>query len=151
MSTQPRCTCSRCTIRGLMGPAVITTLGVLFLFSEMWHGVFSFGHTFPVLFIVIGAILLASAKEAADPAANFQLTPRCETAHIWRERTELRSLPKVVVRISLFSREIAMNKPFLIAGDAAALEMANATAGKLPACVCPELARNRRASSRSEG
>jgi hypothetical protein len=61
MSTQVRCTCSRCTIRGLMGPAVITTLGVLFLVSEMWHGMFSFGHTFPILFIVIGAILLASA------------------------------------------------------------------------------------------
>ncbi len=61
MSTQPRCTCSRCTIRGLMGPAVITTLGVLFLLSELFHGTFSFVRTFPVLLIVIGAILLASA------------------------------------------------------------------------------------------
>src|ERR1700739_2659763 len=61
MSTQPRCTCSRCTIRGLMRPAVITTLGVLFLLSELAHGAFSFGRTFPVLLIVIGAILLASA------------------------------------------------------------------------------------------
>jgi hypothetical protein len=61
MSAQPRCTCSRCTIRGLMGPAVITTLGVLFLLSELLHGTFSFVRTFPVLLIVIGAILLASA------------------------------------------------------------------------------------------
>lgn len=61
MSAQPRCTCSRCTIRGLMGPAVITTLGILFLFSELFHSEFSFLRTFPVLFIVIGAILLASA------------------------------------------------------------------------------------------
>jgi hypothetical protein len=61
MSTQPRCACSRCTIRGLMGPAVITTLGILFLLSELGHGYLSFGHTFPILLIVIGAILLASA------------------------------------------------------------------------------------------
>ncbi len=66
MSTQPRCTCSRCTIRGLMGPTVITTLGVLFLFSELFHGEFSFLRTFPVLFIVIGAILLASAVAPLD-------------------------------------------------------------------------------------
>ena len=61
MSAQVRCTCNRCAIRGLMGPAVITTLGVLFLLSELGRGYFSFGHTFPVIFIVIGAILLASA------------------------------------------------------------------------------------------
>jgi hypothetical protein len=61
MTTPWRCTCSRCTIRGLMGPAVITTLGVLFLLSELLHGIFSFGRTFPILLIVIGGILLASA------------------------------------------------------------------------------------------
>ena len=73
MSTQPRCTCSRCTIRGLMGPAVITTLGVLFLLSELAHGGFSFGRTFPVLLIVIGAILLASA--VAPMEGHIGVTP----------------------------------------------------------------------------
>ena len=73
MSTQPRCTCSRCTIRGLMGPAVITTLGVLFLLSELAHGAFSFGRTFPVLLIVIGAILLASA--VAPMEGHIGVTP----------------------------------------------------------------------------
>ncbi len=66
MSAQVRCTCSRCTIRGLMGPAVITTLGILFLLNELRHGYLSFGHTFPVLLIVIGAILLASALAPMD-------------------------------------------------------------------------------------
>jgi len=80
MSTQVRCSCSRCTIRGLMGPAVITTLGVLFLLSELRHGAFSIGHTFPVLFIVIGAILLASALAPLDghigaPAPPLAPTP----------------------------------------------------------------------------
>jgi hypothetical protein len=75
MSTQPRCTCSRCTIRGLMGPAVITTLGVLFLLSELAHGAFSFGHTFPVLLIVIGAILLASAVAPMDGHIGAPVAP----------------------------------------------------------------------------
>lgn len=66
MSTLPRCSCSSCSIRGLMGPAVITTLGVLFLLSELRHGIFSIGHTFPILFIVIGAILLAAAVAPTD-------------------------------------------------------------------------------------
>ena len=66
MSTQPRCACSRCTIRGFMGPAVVTTLGILFLLSEMRDGSFSFFNTFPILFIVIGVILLASAVAPMD-------------------------------------------------------------------------------------
>jgi hypothetical protein len=44
-----------------MGPLIITTLGVLFLLDELGHGNFSFGRTFPILLIVIGAVLLASA------------------------------------------------------------------------------------------
>jgi len=56
-----KCACQRCSIRSLMGPAVVTTIGVLFLLSEIRGGYFNIGHTFPVLFIVIGAILLASA------------------------------------------------------------------------------------------
>jgi hypothetical protein len=66
MATQVRCSCQRCTIRGLMGPAIITTLGILFLLSELRHGSLSFVNTFPILFIVIGAILLASALAPMD-------------------------------------------------------------------------------------
>ena len=66
MTTQLRCTCSRCTIRGFMGPAVITSLGVLFLLSELRHGYLAIGHTYPILFIVIGAILLGSALAPMD-------------------------------------------------------------------------------------
>jgi hypothetical protein len=72
MTTQLRCTCSRCTIRGFMGPAVITTLGVLFLLSELRHGYLAIGHTYPILFIVIGAILLGSALA---PMAGHVETP----------------------------------------------------------------------------
>jgi len=75
MSAQPRCTCSRCTIRGLMGPAVITTLGILFLLSELQGGMLSFGHTFPIVLIVIGAILLASAVAPMDGHIGTPVTP----------------------------------------------------------------------------
>ncbi|HET9804009.1 MAG TPA: hypothetical protein VFP96_12270 [Candidatus Acidoferrum sp.] len=73
MSDKLRCTCRRCTIRGLMGPAIITTIGILFLLSEFAGHGFSFGRTFPVVLIVIGAILLASSLAPAeghiDPSA----------------------------------------------------------------------------------
>lgn len=62
MSSTARCTCQRCAIRGLMGPVVVTTIGVLFLLSEVVRGGYlHIGRTFPVLLIVIGVVLLASA------------------------------------------------------------------------------------------
>src|SRR3977135_59017 len=66
MSNRTRCACRRCTIRGLMGPAVIITVGVLFLLDQMRGGDFSFGNTYPVILIVIGAISLAAAASPAD-------------------------------------------------------------------------------------
>ena len=67
MSDRVRCTCRRCAIRSLMGPAVITTIGLLFLLGEFFHGgYFSIWNTFPVVFIVIGAILLASSLAPAE-------------------------------------------------------------------------------------
>jgi hypothetical protein len=61
MSDQNRCRCPRCTIRALVGPAVIVTVGVLFLLQQARGGYFDFGNTYPVILVVIGAILLASA------------------------------------------------------------------------------------------
>jgi hypothetical protein len=66
MANPTRCTCSRCTVRGLMGPVVVTTLGILFLLSEIRGSFFHIGHTFPVLFIVIGIVLLGSALAPMD-------------------------------------------------------------------------------------
>lgn len=61
MSERIRCACRRCTIRGLMGPAIIVTIGVLFLLSEMRGGALEFGNTYPIILIVIGTISLAAA------------------------------------------------------------------------------------------
>ena len=66
MSDNPRCRCPRCTIRALVGPAVIVTVGVLFLLQQMRGGYFEFGNTYPVILVVIGAIMLASALAPMD-------------------------------------------------------------------------------------
>ena len=70
MSDRVRCSCSRCTIRGLMGPVVITTLGMLFLLSELGRDNLSFGRTFPLLLMVIGGVLLASAVAPMEGHVN---------------------------------------------------------------------------------
>jgi hypothetical protein len=75
MSNPARCTCPRCSIRNLMGPAVVTTIGVLFLVSELGSGYFHIGHTYPVLFIMIGAILLASSLASMDGHVEAVVPP----------------------------------------------------------------------------
>ena len=66
MSERIRCACRRCTIRSLMGPAVIITVGLLFLLDQMRGGFLSFSNTFPTILIVIGAVSLASALAPMD-------------------------------------------------------------------------------------
>src|SRR5260370_1917067 len=75
MSDRIRCTCRRCTIRGLMGPAVIITVGVLFLLDQMRGGNFSFSDTYPVILIVIGVISLAAAASPADGHISRPVPP----------------------------------------------------------------------------
>jgi len=77
MSDRVRCHCARCTIRGLIGPAVVITIGVLFLLQEVRGGYLGFDNTYPLILVVIGAILLASSlargeghiSEVAPPQA----------------------------------------------------------------------------------
>lgn len=49
-----------------MGPAVLITVGVLFLLHEMRGDIFDFSNTYPFILIVIGAILLASSLAPMD-------------------------------------------------------------------------------------
>jgi hypothetical protein len=64
--TQVRCRCQSCTIRGMMGPAILITLGILFLLHQVRGGHFDFGNTWPVLLMVIGILLLASSLAPRD-------------------------------------------------------------------------------------
>jgi cell wall-active antibiotic response 4TMS protein YvqF len=66
MSGQTRCRCQSCTIRGMMGPAILITLGILFLLHQVHGGRFDFGNTWPVILMVIGILLLASSLAPRD-------------------------------------------------------------------------------------
>jgi hypothetical protein len=68
-----RCSCQRCSIRGLMGPAILITIGVLFLVQQS-HWAYHFGRTWPVILLVIGGIKLAEAL-ASDAGHNTQQNP----------------------------------------------------------------------------
>jgi hypothetical protein len=52
------CPCVRCRAHGMMGAAVLITLGVLFLMEN--YGMIPFYRSFPVLLLVIGCVLLVS-------------------------------------------------------------------------------------------
>jgi len=73
MADNPKCRCPRCTIRSLLGPAVIVTVGVLFLLQQMRGGYFDFGNTYPVILVVIGAILLASSLAPMNGHINPEI------------------------------------------------------------------------------
>ena len=75
MRKHDNCHCPRCTIRNLMGPAVIITVGVLFLLQEVRGGAFDFSNTYPFILIVIGAILLASAVAPMDGHIDSTTAP----------------------------------------------------------------------------
>ncbi|HET6933661.1 MAG TPA: DUF5668 domain-containing protein [Candidatus Angelobacter sp.] len=53
-----RCGCRRCIARGLIGPAVLVTLGVLFLLQEYY--IIPFEQSWPVLLLVIGVMIFLS-------------------------------------------------------------------------------------------
>jgi len=65
------CRCLRCSSRWLMGPAVLITVGVLFLLQQL-H-VFYFRQTFPVLLIVIGLVKIA--QRSAPDTGHIQPSP----------------------------------------------------------------------------
>jgi TM2 domain-containing membrane protein YozV len=58
------CSCVRCRTKGMMGPAVLITLGVLFLIQNYLY--VDFDRTFPVLLLVIGCILLISRTGSTE-------------------------------------------------------------------------------------
>ncbi|HXH66560.1 MAG TPA: DUF5668 domain-containing protein [Candidatus Limnocylindrales bacterium] len=77
MGAQQKCHCQSCTIRGLMGPAVVITVGVLWLLNEVHGGRFYFGSTWPVILIVIGLVHLASAMASRE--GHLDSPPRVDS------------------------------------------------------------------------
>jgi len=66
MAAQLKCHCQSCTIRSLVGPAVVITVGVLWLLHEAHGGRFYFGSTWPIILIVIGLVHLASSMASRE-------------------------------------------------------------------------------------
>jgi len=60
----PRCHCARCRMRGLLGPVMIITIGVIFLLSE--YTPYGIGHLWPVILIVIGVFRLAETMVSSE-------------------------------------------------------------------------------------
>jgi hypothetical protein len=55
--------CDRCRFRGLMGPAVLITLGTLFLLDQLTN--VNFDRTWPLLLVVIGVVKVLQSNASA--------------------------------------------------------------------------------------
>jgi len=58
------CRCERCRTRKLMGPAMLVTLGVLFLLETTSR--VGFGRTWPAILLVIGVVKLMQSNASSD-------------------------------------------------------------------------------------
>ena len=65
-SVHIRCTCARCRLRGIMGPVVLITIGVLFLIQQFSHDYLTFVRLSPIILIVIGAVKILRAVAPSD-------------------------------------------------------------------------------------
>ena len=62
-SYRPICVCERCRTAKLMGPAILVTLGVLFLLDNVSE--VDFGKTWPAILLVIGVVKLMQSNASA--------------------------------------------------------------------------------------
>jgi len=58
------CQCTRCRAHGLMGAAVLITLGILFLMDS--YGTIRFDQGLPALLLVIGGVLLVARTGSTE-------------------------------------------------------------------------------------
>jgi hypothetical protein len=62
--SRPFCVCERCRTRKLMGPAILVTLGVLFLLDSA--GRIGFDRTWPAILLVIGVVKLVQSNASSE-------------------------------------------------------------------------------------
>jgi hypothetical protein len=58
------CPCDRCRMRKIMGPAMMVTIGTLFLLQEL--NVVSFDRTWPAILLVIGGVKLLQSNASSE-------------------------------------------------------------------------------------
>lgn len=69
MARWRNCSCARCSAHGLMGPAILITIGVLFFIGQIsWN--YDFGRTWPVILIVVGIVKLLSDTASTEGHVN---------------------------------------------------------------------------------
>jgi hypothetical protein len=61
---QVGCVCERCRTRKLMGPAMLVTIGILFLLDNVSR--VDFGKTWPAILLVIGVVKLLQSNASYD-------------------------------------------------------------------------------------
>jgi hypothetical protein len=61
---RPYCVCEHCRTRKVMGPAILVTVGVLFLLDNV--GRFEFHRTWPAILLVIGVVKLMQSNASSD-------------------------------------------------------------------------------------
>lgn len=58
------CRCAYCRIRGLLGPIILITIGALFLAGQ--YSRYGFFDLWPIILIVIGAVLVVQAMVSRE-------------------------------------------------------------------------------------
>ena len=75
----PSCACGRCRAHGFMGPAVLITIGVLFLLDQLSnsHWLKFWDSTWPALLIVIGLVMFLqhNASVAGHVPRQYMVMP----------------------------------------------------------------------------
>jgi len=62
--TNQRCRCAHCRLHAVMGPVILITVGVLFLFGEYTR--FGFRDLWPILLIVIGVVSVCQSMASRE-------------------------------------------------------------------------------------
>jgi hypothetical protein len=75
------CSCARCRLRGLLGPTLLITIGVLMLFSEL-H-VVRFHYTWPIILIVIGVFRIFQSSTPTSGHQPLNVTVTEQGAYYW--------------------------------------------------------------------
>jgi hypothetical protein len=64
-TSRSACPCDQCRTRKLMGPAMLVTIGMLFLIENVGNGNLRFHHTWPVILLVIGVVKLVQSNASS--------------------------------------------------------------------------------------
>jgi hypothetical protein len=80
------CGCLRCRFRGILGAVVLMTVGVLFLLENFHVSNLDFEHTWPLILIAVGVVLMlqrsASTEGHVQPLGSVSPFPMPPTTPV---------------------------------------------------------------------